>query len=168
MNVTEKLAGYSKFWRRPCVFYGLFEWKKSAGHVLCKIVFHRTVEPSLFPGAPSNFIGKDGVRVKSHKRFFTRATVVLTGRKNKRDIFYQARTSVLIKILRFLEKFQPVNRLMHSVPSQLYSSLQRSGPSGTPDERLRMSMFDFILNNNKAHFNYPSSHLWGPRGRYLG
>ena len=22
----------------PCVLYGLFEWKKSVGHVLCKIV----------------------------------------------------------------------------------------------------------------------------------
>ena len=25
-------------WRGPSAFYGLFEWKKSAGHVLCKIV----------------------------------------------------------------------------------------------------------------------------------
>ena len=26
-------------WRGPCVFYGLFEWKKRAGHVQCKICF---------------------------------------------------------------------------------------------------------------------------------
>ena len=38
-------------WRVLCVFYGLFEWKKSAGHVLYKIVSHRTAEPPLFPGA---------------------------------------------------------------------------------------------------------------------
>ena len=25
-------------WRGPCVFYGLFEWKKNAGYGLCKIV----------------------------------------------------------------------------------------------------------------------------------
>ena len=33
------------------IFYGLFEWKKSAGHVLRKIVSHTTVEPPLFPCA---------------------------------------------------------------------------------------------------------------------
>ena len=33
------------------VFYGVFERKKSAGPVLCKIVSHRTLEPPLFPGA---------------------------------------------------------------------------------------------------------------------
>ena len=38
-------------WRGPCVFYGLFEWKKSAGHVLYKIVSHRAVDLPLFPGA---------------------------------------------------------------------------------------------------------------------
>ena len=48
VNVTEKLRVYSKFpeegnfigqkcLQGPCVFYGLFEWKESAGHVLCKI-----------------------------------------------------------------------------------------------------------------------------------
>ena len=30
-------------WGGPCVFYGLFEWKKSVGHALCKIVLHITV-----------------------------------------------------------------------------------------------------------------------------
>ena len=29
--------------RGRCVFYGLFEWKESAGHVLRKIVSHTTV-----------------------------------------------------------------------------------------------------------------------------
>ena len=38
-------------WRGPCVFYGLFEWKKSVGHVLCKIVSHTTLELPLSPGA---------------------------------------------------------------------------------------------------------------------
>ena len=68
--------------------------KKSAGHVLCKIVSRTTVKPPLFPGAllPSNFIGKNGVRANSQVRFFTSLTGVLTGRKNKRDIFYPART----------------------------------------------------------------------------
>ena len=50
VNVNVKLGGYSKFpkeenfyWTkmtgeaRECVFYGLFEWKKSAGHVERKI-----------------------------------------------------------------------------------------------------------------------------------
>ena len=78
VNVTEKLGGYSKFpeegnyaWRGPCVFYGLFEWKKSASYVnvLCKTVSHRTVEPPLFPGALTfNFISKDVVMVKSQIR----------------------------------------------------------------------------------------------------
>ena len=98
MNVTEKLRGYSKFleegkfigqniWRGPCVIYGLFEWKKSAGHVLCKIVSsieqwsHRYF---LARYLPSNFIGKDGVRAKVKYNFFE-----TTGRKNKRDTFTQ-------------------------------------------------------------------------------
>ena len=37
--------------------------------------------------AVSSFIGKDGVRAKSQIRIFTNLTGVLTGRKNKRDIF---------------------------------------------------------------------------------
>ena len=93
-------------WRGLCVFYGLFEWKKSTGHVLCKMVSHTTVEPPLFPGALyllSNFIGKDSVRAKSQIRFFTSLAGVQTGRKNKRDIFYPARTSVLIKSLSKLD-----------------------------------------------------------------
>ena len=52
---------------------------------------------------PSNFIGKDGVRAKSQVRFFTSLTGVLTGRRNKRDIFHLARTSVLIKNLSKLD-----------------------------------------------------------------
>ena len=36
---------------------------------------------------PSNFIGKDGVWAKSQIQFLTSLTGVLTGRKNKRDIF---------------------------------------------------------------------------------
>ena len=53
---------------------------------------------------PSNFIGKDGVRAKSQIRFLKSLTGVLTGRKNKRDIFYPARTSVLIIITKNLSK----------------------------------------------------------------
>ena len=99
VNVIEKLVGYSKFsekgnytWRGPCVFYGLFEWKKSAGHVnvLCKTVSHRTVEPPLFPAALTfNFISKDVVMVKSQIRYFTSLTGVLTGRKTNDAFFTQ-------------------------------------------------------------------------------
>ena len=42
-------------------------------------------------------------QVKSQIQFFTSLTGVLIGRKNKRDIFYPARTSVLIKNLSKLD-----------------------------------------------------------------
>ena len=76
-----------------------FRVEEKCGHVLRKIVSHRTVEPPLFPGALLALqIGKDDVRAKSQIRFFfTSLRGVLTCRKNKRDIFYTARTSVLIK-----------------------------------------------------------------------
>ena len=78
---------------------------------------------SQAPYLPSNFIGKDGVSAKTQIRFFTSLTGVLTGRKNKRDIFYPARTSVLLKILSKLEVKKRSSQCS-LVPSQLCSSLQ--------------------------------------------
>ena len=60
---------------------------------------------------PSNFIGKYGVRAKSQIRFFTS----LTGRKNKRDIFYPARTSVLLKNLSKLDIYSGTPILRSSI-----------------------------------------------------
>ena len=48
-----------------------FRVEEKCGHVLRKIVSHRTVEPPLFPGALLALqIGKDDVRAKSQVRFF--------------------------------------------------------------------------------------------------
>ena len=125
MSVTEKLGGYSKFpeegnfigqkcLERPmCILRPFRVEEKHWSCSLCKIISQTTVEPPLFPAAQISF--------------FTSLTGVLTGRKNERNIFYPARTSVSIKKsqqTRYLETFQPVNRLMYSVPSQLYSNLQ--------------------------------------------
>ena len=55
------------------VYFTVFSsGRKSAGHVVCKIVSHGTVDPLFFFLArylPSNFIGKDGVRAKSQIGF---------------------------------------------------------------------------------------------------
>ena len=61
VNVTQKLGGYFKFpeegnfigqrcVERPMFILRPFRAAENVGHVLCKTVPHRTVEPPLFPG----------------------------------------------------------------------------------------------------------------------
>ena len=127
VNVTEKLGGYSTFpeegnfitqkcLERPiCILRPQFRVEEKRWS--CSHIQQWSRRYFLARYLPSNSFGKDGVRTKSQIRLFKSLIGVLTGRKNKRDIFYLQSWTKGLRNCQSISKFERYNDTSKTQPS---------------------------------------------------
>ena len=126
VNVTEKLGGYSTFpeegnfitqkcLERPICILRPFQVEEKRWS--CSHIQQWSRRYFLARYLPSNSFGKDGVRTKSQIRLFKSLIGVLTGRKNKRDIFYLQSWTKGLRNCQSISKFERYNDTSKTQPS---------------------------------------------------